>query len=502
MYCINFTKTSILFLNLFLSCVIISGMGKRIVTVARGDGIGPEIMDAVLHILDHAGAEIETEEIVIGEQLYHAGNTSGIGPEAWESLERTKLFLKAPITTPQGAGVKSLNVTVRKAFGLYANVRPTRTYAPYVKSKHDNMDIVIIRENEEGLYAGLEYQYSDDVMNAFKLVSRQGTERVIRFAFEYARHNSRKKVTCFAKDNILKITDGLFHSVFDEISADYPDIENEFWIVDIGCAKLANTPEIFDVLVMPNLYGDILSDMAGQISGSVGTAGAANIGDGFAMFEAIHGSAPRRAGQNVANPSALLFGAALMLAYIDQHEVATRIHNAWLSTMEEGYHTYDIYQEGVSKSKLGTKEFAEEIVQHLGKTPQKLSPVPYHPWSGIVMPNPKQPTDFTTEVAGVDVFMQDSKISVEKLHTLLEKISTAKLKISVIGNRGTKLWPDGFVHSKLSDVWQCRFRGPSVTDSDVIHLLSALTEQGMSFCGVEKLLHINGNRSYSLIQGE
>lgn len=477
-------------------------MAKRLVTVARGDGIGPEIMSAVLHIIDQAGAEIETEEIVIGEQLFHAGNTSGIGPEAWESLERTKLFLKAPITTPQGAGVKSLNVTIRKAFGLYANVRPTRTYTPYVKSKHSNMDVVIVRENEEGLYAGLEYQYSYDVMNAFKLVSRRGTERLIRFAFEYAKLNNRKKVTCFAKDNILKITDGLFHSVFDEIAVDYPELESEFWIVDIGCAKLANTPEMFDVLVMPNLYGDILSDMAGQISGSVGTAGAANIGDGFAMFEAIHGSAPRRAGQNVANPSALLFGAALMLAYIDQHEIATRIHNAWLATMEAGHHTYDIYQEGFSRSKLGTKEFAEMIVKHLGKTPQELAPVVYHPWSGITVPDSHHPVDITTEVIGVDVFVQDSTASVNTLHASLEKMSVAKLKISIIGNRGTKMWPDGFVHSKLSDVWQCRFRGTNITDTDVIDLLSALGKQGMSFCGVEKLLHINGQRSYSLIQGE
>lgn len=477
-------------------------MNKRLVTVARGDGIGPEIMDAVLRIIDSAGAEIETEEITIGEQLYHAGNTSGIGPDAWESLKRTKLFLKAPITTPQGAGVKSLNVTVRKVFGLYANVRPTRTYTPYVKSKHSNMDLVIIRENEEGLYAGIEYQYSYDVMNAFKLVSRRGTERIVRFAFEYAKHNSRKKVTCFAKDNILKITDGLFHQVFDEIAVDYPEIENDFWIVDIGCAKLANTPEMFDVIVMPNLYGDILSDMAGQISGSVGTAGAANIGDGFAMFEAIHGSAPRRAGQNLANPSALLFGAALMLAYIDQYEVANRIHNAWLSTMEEGHHTYDIFQEGISRSKLGTKEFAQAVIEHLGQMPRELPAVQYHSWGGVVEEEHRS-VDATLDTVGVDVYIQDNDITIHKLHAVLAQIAVPPLNISVIGNRGTKLWPDGDeVCSKLSDVWQCRFRGVGTTDAVILALLAALGAQGLSFAGVEKLLHINGTRAYSLIQGE
>ena len=396
-------------------------MSKRLVTVARGDGIGPEIMDAVLYILNEAGAEFDKEEITIGEQLYHAGNTSGIGPESWESLDRSKLFLKAPITTPQGAGVKSLNVTIRKAYGLYANVRPSRTYTPYVKSKHTNMDVVIVRENEEGLYAGIEYQYSHDTMNAFKLVSRKGTERVVRFAFEYAKRNNRKKVTCFAKDNILKITDGLFHKVFDEIAVDYPDLENEFWIVDIGCAKLANTPEMFDVIVMPNLYGDILSDMAGQISGSVGTAGAANIGDDFAMFEAIHGSAPRRAGQNAANPSALLFGATLMLAYIDQHEIASRIHNAWLVAMEEGHHTYDIFQPELSKSKLGTKEFAKAVAARLGKTPQILEPTEYHPWSGIRIPEPKT-VAVTSQTIGVDVYIRDSAATVEQLQ---KKVSHA-----------------------------------------------------------------------------
>ena len=275
------------------------------ITVARGDGIGPEIMEATLAILKGGGARLDIEEIEIGEKVYLRGNPAGIEPSAWESLRRTKVFLKAPITTPQGGGFKSLNVTTRKAFGLYANIRPCLSYDPFIRTKHPKMDVVIVRENEEDTYSGIEHRRTYDVVQCLKLISRPGCEKIVRYAFEYARAYGRKKVTCFTKDNIMKMTDGLFHKVFDEIGAEYPEFEKEHWIVDIGAAKLADTPEAFDVIVMPNLYGDILSDVAAQIAGSVGLAGSSNIGDGCAMFEAIHGSAPRRAGQNLANPSGL-----------------------------------------------------------------------------------------------------------------------------------------------------------------------------------------------------
>src|SRR5215813_5132625 len=347
------------------------------ITVAHGDGIGPEIMDATLHILKEAGAKLAIEKIEIGEKVYLSGNTSGIDPSAWDSLRRTKVFLKAPITTPQGGGYKSLNVTVRKVLGLYANVRPCVSYHPFVETKHPGMDVVIVRENEEDLYAGIEHRQTDQVVQCLKLISRPGSERIIRYAFEYAKRHNRKKVTCFTKDNIMKATDGLFHKIYDEIAAEYPDIENEHWIVDIGGAKLADTPEAFDVIVMPNLYGDMLSDVAAQIAGSVGLAGSANIGDNCSMFEAIHGSAPRRAGQNLANPSGLLLGAVMMLVHINQPEVATRVHNAWLRTVEDGIHTYDIYKEGISKQKVGTREFADAIIARLGQQPRVLKAVSY-----------------------------------------------------------------------------------------------------------------------------
>src|SRR6266403_6246871 len=332
------------------------------ITVAHGDGIGPEIMEATLHILKEAGAKLQIHKIDIGEKVYLAGNSSGIETRSWDSLRNTKVFLKAPITTPQGGGYKSLNVTVRKTFGLYANVRPCVSYHPFIETKHPGMDVVIVRENEEDLYAGIEYRQSDQVMACLKLISRPGSEKIVRYAFEYARTHNRKKVTCFTKDNIMKLTAGLFHKVFNEIAAEYPAIENEHWIVDIGAAKMADTPEAFDVIVMPNLYGDILSDVAAQIAGSVGLAGSANTGVKYAMFEAIHGSAPRRANLNMANPSGLLLGAVLMLVHIGQPDIAERVHNAWLKTIEDGVHTYDIFKEGVSQQKVGTKEFAEAVV--------------------------------------------------------------------------------------------------------------------------------------------
>src|SRR5689334_17539323 len=387
-------------------------MSSRIpITVANGDGIGPEIMDATLRILEAAGAPLDIERIDIGEKVYLAGNSAGIAPESWDSLRRTKVFLKAPITTPQGGGFSSLNVAVRKTLGLYANIRPCVSYHPFVQTKHPVMDVVIVRENEEDTYAGIEYRQTDQVEECLKLISRPGSEKIVRYAFEYAKKFDRKKITCFIKDNIMKRTDGLFHRVFDEIAAEYPDIEADHWIVDIGSAKLADTPENFDVIVMPNLYGDVLSDVAAQIAGSVGLAGSSNIGEKVAMFEAIHGSAPRRAGQNLANPSGLFLGAAMMLVHIGQTDVAERAHNAWLRTMEDGVHTYDIYKEGVSKEKVGTREFAEAVVERMGQQPSQLKAVTYKAGEGGDAASgggpalASAPASEKKELAGVDVYL-------------------------------------------------------------------------------------------------
>ncbi|MBC8170437.1 MAG: NADP-dependent isocitrate dehydrogenase, partial [Anaerolineae bacterium] len=285
---------------------------KTPITVSYGDGIGPEIMAASLRILEAAGAQIEIDTIEIGEKVFLRGHPTGITPNAWESLHRTGIIYKAPITTPQGGGFRSINVTLRKALGLYANVRPVMAYYPYIDTKFHQVDIVIIRENEEDLYAGIEHRQSNEVYQTLKLISRPGSERINRYAFEYARRNNRKKVTCFTKDNIMKMTDGLFHQVFNETAAEYPEIEFDHKIIDIGAARAATRPEDFDVIVMPNLYGDVVSDIVAELTGSVGLAGSANIGDKYAMFEAIHGSAPDIAGQGIANPSGLLLGGVMM----------------------------------------------------------------------------------------------------------------------------------------------------------------------------------------------
>ena len=478
------------------------------ITVANGDGIGPEIMAATLEILKGAGAALEIETIDIGEKVYLAGNSSGIEPSSWDSLRRTRVFLKAPITTPQGGGYKSLNVTVRKTLGLYANVRPCVSYHPFVKTKHPNMDVVIVRENEEDLYAGIEHRQTAQVVQCLKLISRPGSEKIVRYAFEYARRNNRKKVTCFTKDNIMKLTDGLFHKVFDEIAAEYPEIENEHWIVDIGAAKLADTPEAFDVIVMPNLYGDVLSDVAAQIAGSVGLAGSANIGEHVSMFEAIHGSAPRRAGQNLANPSGLLLGAVMMLVHIGQTDVAERVHNAWLRTLEDGIHTYDIFKEGVSREKVGTKEFAAAVVARVGQLPQTLKAAKYQ--AAVETAGETKPAvpaaAVKKELLGVDVFLDWSKGSPNELGETLSRLGDDKIKLEMMSNRGVKVWPGGHTETFCSDHWRCRFlpesNGGKVVHTQIVSLLARIADAGYDFIKTEGLYTFDGERGFSLDQGE
>lgn len=469
------------------------------ITIAYGDGIGPEIMKATLHILKEAGANLELHEIEVGEKLYLKGILTGIEPSAWDLIRNTKAFLKAPITTPQGGGYKSINVTVRTTLGLYANVRPCVSYSPFVATKHPKMNLVIVRENEEDLYTGIEYRQTKDLYKSLKLISRPGSEKIVRYAFEYARHYGRKKVTCFTKDNVMKLTDGLFHKVFDEIAKEYPDIENEHWIVDIGAAKLADTPELFDVIVMPNLYGDILSDVAAQISGSVGLAGSANIGDRGAMFEAIHGSAPRRAGQNVANPSGLLCASILMLIHLQMPELAERIHNAWCCTLEEGIHTYDIFKEGVSKMKVGTQEFAHAVVKNLGKIPQTLPPIHYKTNTKVETLHPPHfSQNFLRKLCGIDVFVYahiDPRTFIEQTvkqswkHGDLEKIS----------NRGVRVWPEGHPETHCIDHFRLRFIKEGCSQKDLLQLLEEILCAGYDIVSTENLYEIEGKPAYSAL---
>ena len=475
------------------------------ITVAKGDGIGPEIMDATLSILMAAGANIAIDEIEIGEKVFLAGNTAGISPESWEIIRTNKVFLKSPITTPQGGGYKSLNVSTRKFLGLYANIRPCMSLHPFVKTKHPIMDILIVRENEEDLYAGIEHQQTDEVVQCLKLISRPGCEKIIRYAFEYAKQQNRKKVTCFTKDNIMKQTDGLFRKVFNEVAAEYPNIQNEHWIIDIGAAKLADTPEVFDVIVMPNLYGDILSDVAAQITGSVGLAGSANIGEECSMFEAIHGSAPDIAAKNIANPSGLLQGAIMMLNHIGQADVAERIQNAWLKTLEDGTHTPDIFKEGTSKQKVGTKEFAAAVIANLGQKPLVLKAVSYSDNLAIELPKYQRKEPATKTLEGVDLFVHWTGSDPNELASKIQQLESKGIYLSMITNRGIKVWPDGFRETFCTDHWRCRFKaknGEQMYKTDIIELLEKAIEEDIDTIKTENLYAFDGTAAYSLGQGQ
>jgi isocitrate dehydrogenase len=475
------------------------------VTVAYGNGIGPEIMRATLGVLKAAHAPLAIEEIEIGEAVYQRGVTSGIEPSAWESLRRTKVFLKAPITTPQGGGFKSVNVTIRNGVGLFANVRPCPSYAPFIATKHPSMDVVIVRENEEDVYAGIEHHQTEDVVQCLKLISRPASERIIRYAFEYARRYGRHKVTCFTKDNIMKLTDGLFHRVFDEVAADYPDLEHEHWIVDIGAAMLADTPEAFDVIVMQNLYGDILSDVAAQISGSVGLGGSANVGEEIAMFEAIHGSAPRIAGQDIANPSGLLLAAVQMLVHVGMGEIAATVHNAWLKTIEDGIHTVDVFDSQTSSQKVGTQAFAHAVIDRLGQLPDKLPVASYTAASTPIVAKvtPRQPA--AKVQVGIDVFVEWTT-SVAELIERLQGVGTGELALQMVSNRGQLLYPgEVMTAAAFTDHFRCRFEGSpgaAIPTEALLGLLAKLAADGLPFVKTEGLFTFDGIAGFSLGQGE
>ncbi|CAN5487328.1 NADP-dependent isocitrate dehydrogenase [soil metagenome] len=481
-----------------------SDLQTRRITVARGDGIGPEIMDATLRVLEAAGAKLDYDFVEVGQAIYESGHSSGIAPDTWDTIRRNKILLKAPITTPLGEGFKSLNVTLRKTLGLYANVRPTISYAPFVPSTHPQMNLVIVRENEEDLYAGIEHRQTREVTQVLKLISRPGTERIARYAFEYARAYGRKKVTCMTKENIMKITDGRFHRVFQRVALDYPDIKAEHMIIDIGAARLAAQPEIFDVIVTLNLYGDILSDIASQIAGSVGLAGSANIGDELAMFEAIHGSAPDIAGRGIANPSGLIEAAVQLLVHVGQAKVAETIKNAWLTTLEAGIHTADVYRAGLSEKDASTNTFTTAVIERLGEEPSTLKAVHYRP-TGINVKCAPPPVE-TKQLVGIDVFLDwdEADRDPEVLGKKLEELQTDGLRLSLITNRGVKVYPGGFPETFRTDHWRCRFRAPQDETGfgQILDLLRKIHEAGLEVIKTEHLYRFDGRLGFSLGQGE
>ncbi len=476
------------------------------IAVAHGDGIGPEIMDATLEILDAAGASLDVAEVRLGKAVYESGVASGVDPDAWSVLRDRSVLLKAPITTPRGGGYKSLNVTLRKSLGLFANVRPAVSYHPFVATLHPNMDVLVVRENEEDLYAGIEHRQSDEVVQCLKLVSRPGCEKIVRYAFEVARAQGRHRVTALVKDNIMKLTDGLFARVFEEVAEEYPEIEHDQLIVDIGTARLADTPQDFDVVVTLNLYGDIVSDVTAQLTGSVGLAPSANVGETVSMFEAIHGSAPDIAGRGIANPSGLLLAAVMMLQHLGRGEVAERIHNAWLRTIEDGVHTGDVYRQEVSRERVNTVGFTEAVVARLGEEPRHLPPARYAGRPAPRVPRTVARTPQRKELLGTDAFVEwrDHGRDPERLAERVQQ-QQGELTLQAITNRGVVVWPGGQPETFRSDHWRLRFLDPSggpVSPRALVDLHGRLVDAGLDVIKTENLYAFDGERGFSQAQGE
>jgi len=334
---------------------------KHTITLIPGDGIGPEITAATVRIIEAAGVDVEWETHILGAQAQEKYGTT-LPESTIESIKRNKVALKGPQMTPVGKGFTSVNVGLRKALDLYANVRPIKTL-PNVPSRYTNVDLVIVRENTEGLYSGLEHTVIPGVVESLKIVTEKASMRISEYAFEFARTHGRKKVTCVHKANIMKLSDGLFLECFEKVAKDYPEIEADNKIVDNCCMQLVIKPEQFDVLVLENLYGDILSDLCAGLIGGLGLAPGANIGEQGAVFEAVHGSAPDIAGQGVANPTAILMSGILMLRHLDEHEAADRIQKAMLAVFADGkVLTKDLG--GTAK----TNEFARAIVEKMQST--------------------------------------------------------------------------------------------------------------------------------------
>jgi len=477
----------------------------RTVAVAAGDGIGPEITAAVLGVLAEADPALSFQQVTVGLKAYESGATAGFGPEALDAVAAHGVILKGPVTTPSGGGYKSVNVSFRKLLGLYANVRPSISYHPFVPAMHPQMDVVVVRENEEDTYAGIEHRQTDEVVQCLKLVTRPGCERICRYAFEYARTHGRRKVTCMTKSNIMKLTDGLFQQVFEETARDYPEIVAEHMIIDIGTARMASRPGDFDVVVTPNLYGDILSDVAAEVSGSIGLAGSANIGRDCAMFEAVHGSAPDIAGRDIANPSGLLLAAVMMLRHLGRHAPATLIHNAWLRTLEDGVHTGDIFRAGISKRRVGTQGFAYAVIERLGLRPrhfaeassgQSSPALPAAANSAPVRPQAKT-------LVGVDVFLHwdEQGRDPAALGRQLATLRTAGLGFELITNRGVKVYPGGCPQTLRSDHWRCRFSGADVDRCEIPELLGLLAAAGFDVVKTENLYAFDGEPGFSRAQG-
>jgi len=482
-----------------------STSAKRSVTVIPGDGIGPECIRAAQRILEAAGAPISWEECQAGASVFRQGIASGVPSETIESIRRTRVVLKGPLETPVGFGEKSANVTLRKLFETYGNIRPVREL-PGVSTPYSGrgIDLVVVRENVEDLYAGIEHMQTPGVAQCLKLISAKGCEKIVRLAFELARAEGRRRVHCATKSNIMKLTEGLLKRTFERVSREYPDIEAQHIIVDNCAHQLVKRPEQFDVIVTTNMNGDILSDLTSALIGGLGFAPSANIGNDVAIFEAVHGSAPKYAGKNVINPTAVILSAVLMLRHLGEFEVAAKIEHAILVTLEEGkVRTGDVvgYDRGAS-----TTAFTDAVIANLGRRSERYRVRDYKP---IRLPQVEARPDVVhpqrRRVIGADIFLE-SPLSPEALGRSLERLAgDSPLQLKMISNRGTKVYPPTGAITDCVDHWRCRFvlrdPGGELSDAALLALLQRVAAEHR-WMHLEKLQEFDGALGFTMAQGE
>ena len=473
----------------------------KTITLIYGDGVGKEVVESARKIIDAVGAGVTWECCEAGEKAFQKGIDSGVPQETFDSLYRNKVALKGPLQTPIGYGAKSANVMLRKSFDTYANVRPVFSL-PQIQTPFQGRPInfTVVRENLEDLYVGVEYMQTPDVATALKLVTRQGCEKIIRYAFELARSEGRKSVHCITKANILKLTEGMMKRLFEEIAEEYKDIKPHHLLVDNCAHQMVIQPEIFEVVVTTNMNGDILSDLGSALVGGLGIAGSANIGDNVSIFEAVHGSAPPLAGKNVANPTALILSGVMLLRHVGLYHYATQIKKALCKTLSDGYVTKDI----PGASPLTTTEFTDKVIDNLSDastSDTEKSSKTYH--MPKVMLRTKQKKRKQT-LKGIDIFLQDVR-SLLMLGKKLEAIcQTKQLKLKLISSRGIKVYPNVKILPECSDFWRCRFVtcATDVAEKDVQTLIQDLDVQKITWTHIEKLWYVDGERAYSLAQGE
>ena len=482
-------------------------MGKRKVTVIPGDGIGPECVNAAVDIINATGAEIEWEERHAGERVFLQGIASGVPQDTIDSINETRLVLKGPLGTPVGYGEKSANVTLRKLFETYGNIRPAREL-PGVKTRYSGsrVDLVVVRENVEDLYAGIEHMQTPDVAQCLKLISAKGTEKIVRLAFEFARSEGRKSVACATKSNIMKLTEGEVKRTFERIAPEYPDIESWHVIIDNCAHQLVKDPAQFDVIVTTNMNGDIISDLTSALVGGLGFAPSANLGNGVAIFEAVHGSAPKYAGLDVINPTAVILSGVMMLKYMGEFEAAADVEHAVLATLMEGKLTGDVagYPHRGGKG-LHTSEYTKAIIANLGKRVEgwavrDAKPIVFHETSRAL---PFRPAT-TKEVVGADIFI-DTPLPAGELGPRLEAIAEGStLKLKMISNRGTKVYPDGNPNIDQVAHHRCRFitrSGGPIPFADALALAQKVNAHH-EVCHIERLMKIDGADGFTKAQGE